>query len=468
MPGSAAFPEGFLWGTATAAYQVEGAVREGGRTPSIWDTFSHAPGRTLNGDNGDVTCAHYEHLDQDLDLIAGLGRSAYRFSVSWPRAQPDGKGPGNQYGLDFYRRLVDGLLARGVVPVATLYHWDLPQALEDAGGWTVRDTAERFGEYTEVVVEALGDGVAMWITLNEPWCAAWLGYGTGEHAPGYTDVGKGLLATHHMLLAHARSTEVLRRSTKAPVGISLNIAPMVPATSHEVDIGAAKRADGFQNRLFLDPLFKGAYPADMVEHYSRYKPGLGAAMDGDLDDISRPIDFLGINYYSSNVMADVGRLEAAKRAGYLVGQPATEGANADLRAVRVGRVHAPRTGALWEVDPAGLTALLMRVRDDYTALPLYITENGSAENDYAGPDGAVHDGGRIWYLEQHIAAAHAALQSGVDLRGYFVWSLLDNFEWAKGFSMRFGLVFVDYPTAKRTPKDSYRWYRDVIAANGLP
>jgi len=468
VTSSARFPEGFVWGTATAAYQVEGAASAGGRGPSIWDTFSHTPGRTLNGDNGDITCAHYDHLEEDLDLVAGLGRCAYRFSVAWPRVQPDGKGPANQEGLDFYRRLVDGLRQRGVLPVATLYHWDLPQALEDVGGWTARDTAERFGEYTQAVVGALGDAVAMWVTLNEPWCVAWLGYGTGEHAPGYADVSKGLLATHHTLLAHARAAEVLRQATEAPVGIALNIAPMVPASDHELDVAAAKRADGFQNRLFLGPLFKGSYPQDMVEHYARYKPGWDAVLPGDLDQVSRPLDFLGLNYYSSNVIADTSRLDAARKAGYEVAPPVTTGANGDLGIARVGRVYAPHTGARWEVDPEGLTRLLVRVRDEYTSVPLYITENGCAENDYAGPDGAVHDPRRIWYLERHLVAARAAIEQGADLRGYFVWSLMDNFEWAHGFSMRFGLVYVDYPTAKRTPKDSYRWYRDVIAANGLP
>ena len=468
MPNNAKFSKAFVWGTATASYQIEGAVRAGGRGTSIWDTFSHTPGRTANGDTGDIACAHYDHVDEDLDLIAGLGRSAYRFSVAWSRIQPEGKGPANQEGLDFYRRLVDGLRARRVVPVVTLYHWDLPQALEDAGGWTARDTAERFGEYAAIVAEALGDSVEMWVTLNEPWCVAWLGYGTGEHAPGYADVSKALMANHHTLLAHARASEALRRTVKAPVGIALNVTPMIPASDHELDIAAAKRADGFQNRLFLDPLFWGTYPADMVEHYSSHKPGLDAVRPGDLEEIRRPMDFLALNYYSTNVMADVARLDAAKQAGFEVAPPPTSGANADLGAARVGRVYAPHTGARWEVDPSGLTGLLVRISEEYTSLPLYVTENGSAELDYAGPDGQVHDPKRIWYLEQHLRALHAAIERGVNVRGYFVWSLLDNFEWAHGFSMRFGLVFVDYPTAKRTPKDSYRWYRQVIAANALP
>ena len=394
--------------------------------------------------------------------------SAYRFSISWPRVQPEGRGPVNQAGLDFYRRLVDGLRQRGAVPVVTLYHWDLPQALEDSGGWTSRDTAERFGDYASVVSEGIGDGVGMWVTVNEPWCAAWLGYGTGEHAPGYADVGMGLLANHYILLGHAKATASLRRASKAPVGIALNVAPFLPSTEHELDRAAARRGDGFQNRMFLGPLFKGEYPADMVEHYSRYKPGLEVATPQDMAAISSPLDFLALNYYNANMVADLVRLEEARRAGRLVGDVPGQGARADLRMVHVGRTDVRHTGASWEVDPWGLTDTLVRLRDEYTALPLYVTENGSAEQDYAGPDGAVHDPMRVWYLEEHIKAAHAAIAQGVDLKGYFIWSLLDNFEWSQGFSKRFGLIYVDYPTGRRVPKDSYRWYKGVIAANGLP
>jgi beta-glucosidase len=459
------FPEGFLWGAATAAYQIEGAVTEGGRGPSIWDTFSHTPGRTFNGDNGDVSCQHYKYIEEDLDLMTGLGLRAYRFSISWPRVQPDGKGPGHQAGLDFYRRLVAGVRERGMLPVATLYHWDLPQPLDDVGGWTTRDVTDRFAEYTQIAVDALGDEVGMWITLNEPWCSAWLGYGVGVHAPGRADLGLAAAATHNLLLGHARGTEVLRRSTKVPIGITLNLGPKIPASDNELDIAAAAREDGLLNRLFLGPLFKGEYPQDMLEFAAARGVHFDAIEAGDLAAISQPVDFLGVNYYNTSVIADPGRLKEAREAGYIA--PPTEHASA-LETVVVGRPGFERTAADWEVEPQGLTDSLVRVRDEYTKIPLYVTENGAAEHDYIGPDGLVHDLARIRYLDRHIRAAKNAIDGGVDLRGYFAWSLLDNFEWALGYSLRFGLVWVDYPTGKRIPKDSYSWYRQVIAANGIP
>jgi beta-glucosidase len=458
------FPEGFLWGAATAAYQIEGAVAEGGRGPSIWDTFSHTPGRTLNGDNGDVACQHYNFVDEDLDLMKRLGLHAYRFSIAWPRLQPDGKGPANQPGLDFYRRLVAGVRQRGMVPVATLYHWDLPQALEDMGGWTVRDITDRFAEYTQLAVDALGDEVGMWITLNEPWCSAWLGYGVGAHAPGRAEPAAAVAATHHLLLAHAKAVEVLRRCTKAPVGITLNLDCKIPASDDELDRRAARRADGTLNRLYLDPLFKGEYPADMVELAAENGADFDVVEPGDLAAISQPIDFLGVNYYMTSVIADAGRLQQARQAGYWVPPASKVRGSAD---VSVGRPEAERTATHWEVDPSGLTDVLVRVSEEYTKIPLYVTENGVAQHDYVGPDGAVHDAGRARYLTQHMQAVKNAIDRGVDVKGYFVWSLLDNFEWASGYSMRFGLVWVDYPTGRRTPKDSYSWYRNVIAANGL-
>jgi beta-glucosidase len=457
------FPTGFLWGAATAAYQVEGSVTADGRGPSIWDTFSHTPGRTVNGDNGDIACRHYERVAEDLELIKRLGVGAYRFSVAWPRVQPDGKGPANQEGLDFYRRLVAGLRERGIQPVATLYHWDLPQTLEEVGGWTSRDTAERFAEYASMVVDALSDDVAMWITLNEPWCSAWLGYGTGVHAPGHADVDMAMLATHHLLLAHARGTETLRRATKAPVGITLNLGSKVPASDDELDVAAARRADGNLNRLYLDPLFKGKYPDDLAELVPSRGAGREAVQPGDLASISKPIDFLGVNYYSTSVVADPARLQEAREAGYFVYPTRDRSDRAD-----VGRPELERTAADWEVEASGLSEMLVRVRDEYTAIPLYVTENGAAEHDYVGPDGVVHDPPRIRYLEQHIQAAKDAIDQGVDLRGYFVWSLMDNFEWAVGYSMRFGLIWVDYPTGERVPKDSFRWYQRLVSENRLP
>ena len=462
------FPEGFLWGAATAAYQIEGAVTEGGRGQSIWDTFAHSPGRTWNGDTGDVSCQHYRHTAEDLELMKDLGLRAYRFSIAWPRVQPDGKGAANEVGLDFYRRLVASLRQQEIVPVATLYHWDLPQALEDVGGWTARDTAERFADYASMVVEALSDTVGMWITLNEPWCSAWLGYGVGVHAPGRRDVGASILATHHLLLAHARGTEVLRSGTKAPVGITLNLGPQIPGSPHELDVAAARRADGALNRVYLGPLFKGAYPADVVELLSGYEPGFDVVEPGDLAAISQPVDFLGVNYYRTDAVVDPGRLAEARTAGYCVGPQGPDDLADPFRAVTVGRPELPRTAADWEVDPKGLTDLLVRLRDEYTTVPIYVTENGSAQHDYVDPDGAVHDPARVRFLHDHIQAAKDAIDQGVDLRGYFVWSLLDNFEWAMGYSMRFGLVWVDYPSAERVPKDSFTWYRQVVAANSLP
>jgi beta-glucosidase len=468
------FPDGFLWGAATASYQVEGAVKEGGRGPSIWDTFSHTPGRTLNGDTGDVACQHYQRAEEDLALIKDLGVGAYRFSVAWPRIQPDGKGPANQAGLDFYRRLVTGLRDQGTLPMATLYHWDLPQALEDEGGWVVRDTVERYGEYVAMVAAALGDEVGMWTTFNEPFCSSWLGYGVGQHAPGRSEPALTIATTHHLLLAHARGRDILRAASKAPVGISLNLSTIIPASDHELDVAAARFIDGGLNRMYLGPLFKGAYPEDVIERLSQMGPG-GAGGDGviepgDLDEISRPVDFLGVNYYNTNVWADARRLDEAREAGYVVPAPAELGTGAEALPgiVQVRRPGLERTAIDWEVDPAGLTQTLLRVRHEYTTSPVYITENGAAQHDYRGPDGAVHDPGRVKYLHAHLAAVREAIDQGVDVRGYFVWSLMDNFEWSFGYSMRFGIVWVDYPTGERVPKDSYRWYRQVAAANAVP
>jgi beta-glucosidase len=462
------FPDGFLWGTATAAYQVEGAVTEGGRGPSIWDTFSHTPGRTYNGDTGDIACRHYERVDKDLGLMKDLGLGAYRFSIAWPRVQPDGKGPANQAGLDFYRRLVSGLRAQGTLPVATLYHWDLPQALEDEGGWAVRDTAERFGEYVAMTAEALGDEVGMWITLNEPFCSGWLGYGAGVHAPGRSEPDAALAATHHLLMAHARGRDAVRAATAAPVGITLNLSSHVAASNGDLDQAAAWLADGGLNRMYLDPLFKGEYPEDMVGLFA----GLGADISdltqvGDLEAITHPVDFLGVNYYSTSVYADVRCLDEARRAGYAVPGGALETDEAKLFGmVELQRPELERTPMGWEIDPDGLTRTLLRVRNDYTTIPIYVTENGAAQADYRGPDGAVHDPGRIKYVHDHLLAVKRAIDQGVDVQGYFVWSLMDNYEWSHGYSKRFGLIWVDYPSGERVPKDSYRWYRQVIAGNG--
>jgi beta-glucosidase len=461
------FPEGFVWGAATASYQIEGGVHDGGRGPSIWDEFSHRPGAVHNGDNGDVACDHYHRVEEDLDLMACLGLSSYRLSVAWPRIQPDGRGPANQPGLDFYRRLVDGLQERGITPAVTLYHWDLPQALGDAGGWTVRDTAKRFADYVGIVAEALADQVGWWITLNEPFCSSWVSYAQGRHAPGHQDRSEALRATHHLLLAHGLAVPVLRAAGASQVGITLNVAPVEPASQHPLDVAAAQRFDGNLNRLFLDPIFKGAYPPDMILHYATAIPGWSVVADGDLDLVSAPLDFLGVNFYQPFVVCDPARTDAAQAAGFAVATPEASVYGDDVRAVEVNEPDAERTLMGWEVHPEGLTTLLTSLKCDYTDLPIYVTENGAAYPDYAAPDGQVRDPERIAYLGSHLRALHDAISAGVDVRGYFAWSLMDNFEWAYGYSMRFGLIYVDFPTGTRIPKSSFEWYRNVISANEI-
>ena len=453
------FPEGFLWGTATASYQIEGAVDKDGRGTSIWDTFSHTPGKVYRGDTGDVACDHYNRLEEDLDLMADLGLQAYRFSVGWPRIQPEGSGPVNRKGLDFYRRLVDGLRARSIEPMPTLYHWDLPQALEDKGGWTSRETSERFAEYASLVYEALADSVRFWITLNEPWVSSWMGYGIGTHAPGHSSISKALAATHHLLLGHGLALEAMRSAGHEDnqLGITLNLAPVRPASGERADAEAARRVDGNANRLYLDPLFRGSYPEDMLEHY-RAESDFAFVRGGDLESISAPIDFLGVNYYFRHTVVGGGQRS----------ELATAMRFSDLNATTVLPESVETTAMGWPVEPDGLTELLVRLHEEYVEVPIYITENGRAVYDYVDPEGEVDDRERVSYLDDHFRAAHDAMQQGVDLRGYLVWSLLDNFEWAEGYSKRFGIVFVDYGTQRRIPKASARWYREVIERNGLP
>jgi len=461
--GTPAFPDDFVFGTSTASYQIEGSVRADGRGVCIWDTFSHAPGNTHNGDTGDIACDHYRRRDGDLDLLVELGAGAYRFSVSWARVQPTGKGPADTNGLDFYRRLVDGLRERGILPAVTLYHWDMPQPLQDAGGWPQRDTAGRFAEYASTVAQALGDEIGMWITLNEPWCSAWLGYGSGYHAPGVRDLGQAAAATHHLLLGHGEAAQAIRAALPgAKVGIALNPAPIRAATADPADVAAARRVDGSHNRMFLDPLFTGSYPADMIEHYRGHRPGFSVIRDGDLDLIGGRCDFLGINYYSPVTVADESRRAAASAAGYCLPAGTSDPISADLRVTHVQRPGFGRTEMGWEIDPGGLVELLTRVRQEYLDIPIMVTENGAACCDYVAPDGRVRDLDRIRYLDGHLRAVLQARQAGVDVRGYFVWSLLDNFEWAHGYSKRFGLVWVDYPSGARIPKDSFSWYRQTV------
>jgi beta-glucosidase len=461
------FPQDFVWGVSTAAYQIEGAVHEDGRGASIWDTFSHTPGRTHNGDTGDRACDHYHRLEEDLDLVASLGAGSYRFSIAWPRIQRDGSGPANRTGLDFYRRLVDGLRSRGIAATATLYHWDLPQALQDAGGWLSRDTAERFAEYAGLVADALGDSVERWITLNEPWCSAWHGYGNGLHAPGLVDTGAAVAATHHLLLGHAGAVAALRSAAPGDVGITLNLVPVRPAGDGPADLAAARRLDGYANRLFLDPILAGRYPQDMLEHYAGAAPGFSVVREGDLQAIAAPLDFMGINYYSPALVADRSTVEQACRAGLVAPVRDPEAATEELGVVRLVHADARRTAMDWEIDADGLAELLRRVARDYPMPPVFITENGAAFGDYVDPDGGVLDDERIAYLDEHLGAVARAIEAGVDVRGYFCWSLLDNFEWAHGYGKRFGLVWVDYPTGRRTPKKSFDWYRDVVKANSL-
>jgi beta-glucosidase len=466
--GPIAIPGDFLLGASTAAYQIEGSAKADGRGTSIWDTFSHTPGKVRNGDTGDVACDHYRRLDSDLDLLAELGVNAYRFSVSWPRIQPDGKGPADPAGLDFYRRMVDGLRQRGIEPALTLYHWDLPQPLQDAGGWPARDTASRFAEYAGMVAAALGDSVTRWITLNEPWCVAWLGYGNGLHAPGVADLGQALATTHHLLLGHGEAVQSVRAASPgAAVGISLNPAMVRPATAHPGDQAAAALVDGTHNRLFFDPILLGRYPLEIWQHYERFDSEPSVIHDGDIDVISSPIDFLGVNYYSPNTIAARSRAAEVRAAGFTIPAGDPDLISADTGAMQVGRPDCERTQMGWEIEPGGLSELLVNLNRRYQPPPILITENGAACADYVNPDGAVHDPDRIKYLHDHLRAVLSAREAGVDVRGYFVWSLLDNFEWSEGYSKRFGLTWVDYPTGARIPKASFGWYQSTIRTRTL-
>jgi beta-glucosidase len=452
------FPADFLWGAATASYQIEGAVNEDGRSASIWDTFSHTPGRTVNGDTGDVACDHYHRFGEDVALMAKLGLKAYRFSTAWPRIQPAGRGAAHQRGLDFYSRLVDELLTQGIQPWVTLYHWDLPQVLEDAGGWPHRDTAERFAEYAALTHAALGDRVKHWITLNEPWCTAFLGYGNGHHAPGRTDGADALAAAHHLMLGHGLATQAIKEADAgARVGITLNLHALLPRSEAPADLDAVRRIDGVGNRIFLDPIFRGEYPADVAADVA-HLTDVPFIRPGDLAVTSTPIDFLGVNYYSRSVVSE------ADAEGI---RDPHSGAWPGSERVRFHERGLPVTQMGWEIDAPGLSALLRRVHDEYGPIPLYITENGAAYPDEVGADGLVADPARIDYYRQHLRECHRMIADGVPLKGYFAWSLMDNFEWAWGYEKRFGLVHVDYATQARTPKASASWYADVIRGNAL-
>jgi beta-glucosidase len=468
------FPSEFLFGVATAAYQIEGAAFEDGRTASIWDHFSRIPGAVINGDNGDVATDHYHRYREDVALMKDLGVQTYRFSTSWSRVRPDG-GAVNPKGIDFYSRLVDELLGAGILPWLTLHHWDMPQALQEKGGWTSRDTVDRFVEYALSVHDALGDRVTKWTTHNEPWCSSFLSYTGGEHAPGHRSVREGLLASHHLLLSHGRTVQELRaRDASLEIGITLNLTNGEPADPADpADTDAARRIDGQFNRWFLDPIFRAEYPADVVEDIRAVDAAAvagfeDAVQDGDLAIASTPIDFLGVNYYHGEFVSGRVPVNPApkgeaptdwpKRSPF----PAMDGVHWVERGLK-------RTNMNWEVDFAGLTALLTRASADYAknaGVPLYVTENGAAYDDEV-VDGEVPDHERAAFVRGHVAAVLDAIDAGVDVRGYFYWSLLDNYEWAWGYAKRFGLVRVDYDTQVRTVKTSGREYARIIVERSV-
>lgn len=440
------FPDDFVWGAATASYQIEGAWNEDGKGESIWDRFSHTPGNVDNGDTGDIACDHYHRWQDDITLIKDLGLKAYRFSISWPRILPAGRGKINHAGLDFYNQLVDGLLEAGIDPYVTIYHWDLPQDLQDLGGWPSRMIVDAFVEYSDVVSRTLGDRVKNWTTLNEPWVSAFLGYFEGRHAPGITDLEEAVAAAHHLLLAHGQAVPVIRdQSPNSNVGIALNLSPQEPASPSLADRKKAVWEDGNINRWFLDPLVGRGYPKDLP---IRYDASLKVVQPGDMDTISTPIDFLGVNYYTRGIT----------RADTI-----NESENEQVIVFRGDEI----TEMDWEVYPEGLYKVLGRLHFDYEFPKIFITENGAAFPDQVGDDGEVHDPSRLSYIQRHLEVVNKAITLGIPVEGYFAWSLLDNFEWGFGYSKRFGIVYVDYQTQQRIPKSSAKWYQGVIAGNAV-
>lgn len=445
------FPPDFIWGVAASAYQIEGAARAGGRAPSIWDTFSHTPGKTARGETGDVATDHYHRATEDVAIMAELGVDAYRFSLSWPRLIPAGTGRVNREGIEFYRSLCDSLREHGIAPVATLYHWDLPQALQDRGGWLEPAAVEWFSEYAATAKEHLGDLVGMWITHNEPWCTAFLGHSAGVFAPGLTDPAAGFVAAHHVMLSHHHAIHAMRAVRPQEddrLGIALNLIPACPASNDPADVALADTADAIHNRLFLQTTVNGTYPDEILRLHSRFDVPVHA---GEMEPVRADIDFLGINYYNIN------RFRHDPDAEGLGEFPGADGA------VMV-RPPGDLTDMGWGVEPQGLTDVLRRTGEEVPGLPLYVTENGAAYPDEVEADGSVHDEARITYLRSHISAVAEAMRAGVDVRGYFVWSIFDNYEWASGYAKRFGLVRVDYQTLERTVKASGWWYRDFIAS----
>ncbi|MFZ5986753.1 MAG: GH1 family beta-glucosidase [Bacillota bacterium] len=444
------FPDNFIWGTATASYQIEGAVKEDGRGESIWDRFSHIPGKILNGDNGDIACDHYHRYKQDVKLMKEMGTNGYRFSIAWSRIFPEGKGQVNQKGMDFYQRLVDELLENGIDPMITLYHWDLPQALQDIGGWGNRDMTDYFAQYSQYVFKALGDRVKKWVTHNEPWVVAFAGNLQGRHAPGLTDFPLAVQVSHNLLLSHAKAVEAFRGSSPkdGKIGITLNLYPVYPASDSVEDVEAASLVDGYHNRWFLDPVLKGTYPEDTLKLY-RDNLNAPVIMPGDMELIAaNPMDFLGINYYFRKVVkkANTGSI---------------------LQFEEIKPEGSKYTEMNWEVYPESLYDLLLRIDKDYNSPHIYITENGAAFKDDMPVDKVVEDQDRLDFLREHFAAALKAIQHGIKLDGYYVWSLMDNFEWAQGYSKRFGLLYIDYKTQERIWKKSALWFKDFLRNNGF-
>ena len=452
--GPIPFPKNFWWGTSTAAYQIEGAWNEDGKGESIWDRFSHTPHKIKNGDNGDVACDHYHRYREDLDIMRRLGMKSYRFSIAWTRIQAAGSGRPNPKGLDFYSRLVDGLLEAKIRPFPTLYHWDLPQALEDAGGWPNRDTAQRFADYTDIVMSALGDRVQSWMIFNEPWIFTTLGYLLGTHAPGRTDVDAYLRATHVVNLAQGMAFRVMKGvRPRSVVGTAFSLSPMQPATGSRADHEAAERAHAFQNLWFLEPALRGRYPDAFVG----VSPEMLGVQPGDMDKVRAPLDFIGVNNYYRYIVSAI-------RPKALSPNPLAKIYPVD---VKVGGDTGSKTDMGWEVYPRGLYEIVMRIAKDYSR-PIEVTENGCAYADAPGKDGVVHDTRRIAFHHDYLRELERAIKDGADVRGYHAWSLLDNFEWAEGYSKRFGLTYVDFKTQKRTVKESGEWYQNVAQANALP
>ncbi|WP_010251951.1 GH1 family beta-glucosidase [Acetivibrio cellulolyticus] len=441
------FPKDFIWGSATASYQVEGAYDKDGKGESIWDRFSHTPGKIENNDTGDVACDHYHRYEDDIKLIKELGLKSYRYSIAWPRIFPDGNGKPNPKGMDFYKRLTNLLLENGITPAATLYHWDLPQKLQDKGGWTNRDTIEYFQEYSSFVFKNLGDVVPMWFTHNEPFVVAFLGHALGSHAPGETDTAMSLDVAHNILVSHGKVISLYRdMNYNGKIGIALNLSHKYPASQKEEDVKAAWLSDGILNRWYLDPLFKGSYPKDVIEHYSRRNINFTCSEE-DLKIIKQPIDFLAFNTYEPEFVKYNEETEFV-------------GINSELD-------NLEKTEMGWIVYPQGLYDLLKRLDKDYGKPNLIISENGAAFKDVIDGDGNIRDDRRINYIYEHLASSHRAIEEGVNLKGYYVWSLMDNFEWGFGYSKRFGLIHVDFDTLKRTIKQSGYWYKNVIENNGI-